>query len=74
MPETSIPNEPTQGPGLIWAAGHGVGGNWSLKRVTVEDKVRISDVNQLRTFVEQLYNHTHTYTDAAAAGGTTTTC
>jgi len=72
MPTTSTPSEAAQGPGIVWSKGKGNGGNWSLRRVTTEDKIRVSDINQLRNFIEQLWNHTHYYTDNASTSTTTT--
>jgi len=74
MPSTGIPVEAMpSGPGIVWSKGKGQGGNWSLRRVTTQDKISASDVNQLRNFIEQLWNHTHEYVDAVAVASTTTT-
>lgn len=72
MSTTGVPDEAAGGPGIVWSKGSGNGGNWSLKRVTTEDKITVSDINQLRNLVEQLYNHTHEYVDNASSSSSCT--
>ena len=73
MPITSPPQGPDS-PGITWTNGKGAGGRFSLKRVTIEDKIRVYDINQLRDLMEELYGHTHYYTDNASTSSSKTTC
>lgn len=65
MPETSkpvgfsIPQWTTGSSSLMRTDGAG-----SVKRVSTNDDIRINDINDVRTFLEALSEHTHGYTDS----------
>ncbi|RLA62857.1 MAG: hypothetical protein DRQ78_07495 [Epsilonproteobacteria bacterium] len=73
MSTTGNPDPAPNGPSLVWSFGSAIGGYWSKKRVTKDDKIKTSDVNQLREMLETLFEHTHSYTDNASTSTTTTT-
>lgn len=54
-----VPNNPD----FDWNLGSGRGGLFNQKRITVYDKIRESDINQLRAHLEALAAHHHAYED-----------
>lgn len=75
MPESDGPNQGSFFP-TDWNNGSDKAPTnyGQLRRISVEDKITVSDINELRYFIEELYSHTHDYTDNQGGGSTTTTC
>jgi hypothetical protein len=57
-----------------WTNGADVDGLTQKKRVSVSDKIRAADINELRGRLEVLINHTHQFDYSTGGGGGTTTC
>lgn len=54
----------------LWSHGVDTDGPMGLRRVkTNEDVIHAADINQLRSYIELMWNHTHEYVDVVGGGG-----
>lgn len=65
MPNT---DEPNIGNNIVWPTGieetSPLTASGQTKRVTTEQDISMRDINSLRSIIEALANHSHSYSDA----------
>lgn len=69
MPTTEQPGYTDVISTPLWSYGHETDGPMGLRRVTTQDMIKTADINQLRSYVELMWNHTHEYVDVVGGGG-----
>jgi hypothetical protein len=69
MPVTNPPLETSNNAIVLgWENGSSTDPLSKLKRVTTEsDDIKATDLNELRAYVELLFQHTHEYSDQASS-------
>ena len=74
MPTTEKPSFTDDFSGIGWSHGSARDATHA-NQLRIEgsvDKIREDDVNDLRKYLERMWNHEHEYVDNAGGGGTTT--